>query len=116
MAKQGNCMLIDIQYDDTGAGEKSGTPSHLRQVRYVALDEMEVVHLDKLYGSATPQNSIDFLKRVNAHVRIPINSILIDSGPAFYGALIKYLAECGIQHKRNVPYVPAECNVTDQIS
>jgi hypothetical protein len=104
MAKQGICMLIDIQSDDTGAGEKSGPPSQLRQAKYVALDERGVVQLDKLYGRATPQNSIDFLKLVMAQIRIPINSILTDNGLEFYGAFTKYLEVCGILHKLKSPY------------
>jgi hypothetical protein len=115
MAKQEICMLIDIQDADTVAGEKSGSPAHLRQAKYVALDERGIVRLDKVYDSATPQNSIDFLKRVKAHVRIPINSIHTDNGPAFYGAFTKYLEVCGIRHRRNVPYMPTECNAPDQI-
>lgn len=115
MAKQEICMLIDIQDADAGAGEKSGPSSHLRQAKYVALDERGVARLDKVYGSATPQNSIDFLKRVKAHVRIPINSIHTDNSPAFYGAFTKYLEVCGIRHRRSVSYMPAECNAPDQI-
>src|SRR6266853_3985135 len=106
MAKQGICMLIDIRTADTGEGEKSGPPSHLRQAKYVALDEKGRVWLDKLYGSTTPQNSIDFLKHVMAQVRIPINSIFTGHEPAFYGAFTKYLEVCGIQHNRKSPYVP----------
>ena len=106
MAKQGICMLIDIQSDDTGAGEKSGSPSHLRQAKYIALDERGVVRLNKLYSSATTQNSIDFLNHVLAQTRIPINSIFTDNGLAFYGAFAKYLEVCGIQHKLKSSYVP----------
>ncbi len=106
MAKQGICMQIDIRQTDTGAGEKSGPSSHPRQVKYVALNERGVVRLDKLYGSATPQNSMDFLKYIMAQVTIPINSILTDSDPAFDEAFTRYLTVCRIQHKRKSPYVP----------
>jgi hypothetical protein len=99
-------MLIDIRDADAGAGEKSGPSSHLRQAKYVALDERGVVRLDKLYGSATPQNSIDFLNHVKVRVRLPINNILTDHEPAFNGAFNKYLEVYGIQHKRKPPYVP----------
>ena len=77
MATQGICILIDIRQADTGEGKKSGTSSHPRQMKYVVLDERRVIRLDKLYGSATPQNSIDFLKHIMAQVTIPINSILL---------------------------------------
>jgi hypothetical protein len=66
MAKQGICMIIDIRDADTSAGEKSGPHLRLRKAKYVVLDERGVVRLDKIYESATPQNSIDFLKRVVA--------------------------------------------------
>jgi hypothetical protein len=104
--KQGICMLIDIRDADTSAGEKFKPPSHLRRVKYVALDERGRVRVDKLYGSATPQNSIDFLKHIMAQVPIPVKSILTGYEPAFNEALIKYLEVFGIQHNRKSPYVP----------
>ena len=107
MVKQGAFMRIDIRYADTDTGEKSDARSHLQKVKYVALDDKGVVRLDKLYDSATPWNSIDFVKHVIAHVRIPINSILTDYGTAFNSrAFLEYLAPCGIQHRCIPPHMP----------
>jgi len=111
MAQQGICMVIDIRTADTGEGEKSGPFSYLRQVKYVALDERGIVRLDKIYGSATPQNSIDFLKRVVAHIPNPISSIYTDSGLAFHGEFTKYLEIYGIRHERNLQNAPSRISL-----
>ena len=106
MGKKETRVRIDIRTAETAGGKNSDSSSHLGQVQYVALNDMGVVWLDKIYGNATPQNSIDFLKRVVAQAPIPIDSICTDNGLAFDGEFSNYLEVRGIWHERDLPYVP----------
>jgi len=51
MARQEICILIDIRLADIDVGKDSDYSSHQRSMRYVALDKMGLVRLEKTYDS-----------------------------------------------------------------
>ena len=61
------------------------------------------------YTTANAENTIDFIKRVQAHVPFAMQKIRTDQGSEFKNYLVKaYLTTSGIEHRLNTPYCPEE--------
>jgi transposase InsO family protein len=61
------------------------------------------------YTTANQANTLDFLKRVQAHAPFPIQKIRTDQGSEFKAWSVRqYLEEQGIEHRLNTPYCPEE--------
>jgi transposase InsO family protein len=61
------------------------------------------------YTTANAENTIDFIKRVQAHVPFDIQKIRTDQGKEFAAKVVRHhLADAGIEHRLNTPYCPEE--------
>ncbi len=61
------------------------------------------------YTTANRENTLDFIKRVQAHAPFHIQKIRTDQGSEFRALRVQqYLKEQGIEHRLNTPYCPEE--------
>lgn len=79
------------------------------RVIYTIIDDASRWVYAWTYTTANQENTLDFIKRVQAHVPFPIQKIRTDQGREFGARSVRqYLAAAGIEHRLNTPYCPEE--------
>ena len=79
------------------------------RVMYTIIDDASRWVYAYTYTTATKENTLDFIKRVQQNAPFPIQKIRTDQGKEFNNYLvIQYLAAQEIAHRLNTPYCPEE--------
>lgn len=79
------------------------------RVIYTVIDDASRWVYAWTYTTANALNTLDFIKRVQAHAPFHIQKIRTDQGSEFRALIVQvYLKEKGIEHRLNTPYCPEE--------
>ncbi len=79
------------------------------RVIYTIIDDASRWVYAWTYTTANQENTLDFIKRVQAHAPFSIQKIRTDQGKEFSARSVRqYLADTGIEHRLNTPYCPEE--------
>lgn len=79
------------------------------RVIYTVIDDATRWVYAWTYTTANQENTLDFMRRVQAHAPFSIQKIRTDQGKEFSARSVRrYLADTGIEHRLNTPYCPEE--------
>jgi transposase InsO family protein len=79
------------------------------RVIYTIIDDASRWVYAFTYTTANTLNTLDFIKRVQAHAPFHMQKIRTDQGSEFKSLAVQaYLKEQGIEHRLNTPYCPEE--------
>jgi transposase InsO family protein len=79
------------------------------RVIYTIIDDASRWVYAWTYTTANALNTLDFIKRVQAHAPFHIQKIRTDQGSEFKALVVQeYLKTHGIEHRLNTPYCPEE--------